>query len=107
MTFRPTLVLTAVAALALPGAAAAHSPVRAPAKAACVAERDAMGVAAFQAKYANENGRRAMRRCVRLRVRTARRECRAERRADRPAFRAEYGKRRKGLRACTVARLAQ
>ena len=105
---RPRILAAVVtaAAFAAPGAASAHTPVVAPAKADCTAERDAIGVPAFQEKYANANGRRAMRRCVRLQIRTARRACRAERRADRPAFRAKYGKRRKGLRACTAARLA-
>ena len=98
-----TTLVTAVALLALPVSAAdAHkrghgkAGVR-QAKQACKTERQA-DPAAFQAKYANKNGRRAMRRCVRAHVKQARKTCRAERTADPVKFRETYGN-KKGRRA--------
>jgi len=60
-----------------------------PAVAACKTER-AADPAAFEAKYANEKGKRAGRRCVRQHVKAARKGCRAERATDKAAFRAKY-----------------
>jgi hypothetical protein len=56
---------------------------------ACRAEHKA-DPAAFKAKYANKNGKRAFRRCVRQHVVAARKKCRAERKADPAAFKAKY-----------------
>lgn len=93
------LVLTATAALALPAAAEAHKkPVGHGAAAkACKAERTA-DPAAFQAKYANDRGKRAQQRCVRAHLRQARATCKAERAADPAAFKAKYAN-KKGKRA--------
>ena len=97
-----TTLITAIALLALPVAAAdAHrghgTPGKKQARAACKAERQA-DPAAFQQKYANQTGRRAMRRCVRAHLKQARQTCRAEREADPAKFRETYGN-KKGRRA--------
>jgi hypothetical protein len=99
------LVVVVVAGIAFPTAASSHSghgkghhkAGTAQARKACRAERQA-DPAAFRAKYANKNGKRAMRRCVRQRRRAARQTCRAERRADPAAFKAKYAN-KKGKRA--------
>ncbi len=94
-----TPLLLIAALVALPGIADGHKrPAgKGAAAKACKAER-AADPAAFQTKYANQNGKRALRRCVRQRVRSARQSCRAERQADRAAFRTKYAN-KKGKRA--------
>ena len=97
-----------VALLAVPALASGHGAnhhrgfgiVKA-ARTACQSERSA-DPAAFTAKYANKNGRRAMRRCVVRHVRQAAKTCRSERRADRDAFRTKYAneKGRHAFRRC-------
>ena len=100
------LTLVAVCALALPGAAPAHQrhAPAGPAVKACQAERTA-DAAAFQARYANAKGKRAMRRCVRAHVKAARATCKAERAADLAAFKAKYGnaKGKRAFRRCVRA----
>jgi hypothetical protein len=91
---RKTMLIAALVALvAFPASSSSNQRHRAAgtgqAAKACRAERDA-GPAAFQAKYANKNGKRAFRRCVRQHVRAARKKCRAERKADPAAFKAKY-----------------
>jgi len=91
---RKTVSLAVVAALALSGAPGAEAKskrrgVAGPAKQACKAEW-AADPAAFKAKYANTNGKRAYRRCVRKHVRSAAKNCRVERKADRAAFKVKY-----------------
>ncbi len=88
------LAVSLAAALAVPGLADAGPKHRgakytAPARHACREEKQA-DPAAFQAKYANENGKRAFRRCVRQHVRQSVKTCRAERKQDRAAFKAKY-----------------
>ena len=90
-----TTLIAMLALMLVPvGAADAHrghgTPGKKQARAACKQERQA-DPAAFQAKYANKNGRRAMRRCVRAHLRQARQTCRAEREADPDAFAETYG----------------
>ena len=98
--------LAVVVALAFSGVAAAqggerHRGVAGPATQACMTER-AADPAAFKAKYANRNGKRAFRRCVRQHVRSAARACRVERRADPAAFKAKYANEngRRAFRRC-------
>jgi ribosomal protein L19E len=90
---RKLIVLGAlIALLAVPSFAVGHGkhhPAVKAAAAACKSERDA-DPAAFQAKYANENGKHAFRRCVRQHLRQAVKNCRAEREADRDAFKEKY-----------------
>jgi len=75
-----------------------------PAVVACQAERTA-GAAAFEAKYANDKGKRAGRRCVRQHVKAARTTCKAERAADRAAFRTKYAgpKGKRAMKRCVRA----
>jgi hypothetical protein len=102
---RKLSTIVAVAAMAIaPAAADAHkhsAPGKRQAVAACKTERQA-DKAAFKAKYANKNGKRAFRRCVRQHVRQANKTCRAERKQDKAAFRAKYGnkKGRHAFRRC-------
>ena len=98
-----TLVAVALMAIAPAAADAAHhgSVGKKQARAACKAERQ-QDQAAFKAKYANKNGKRAFRRCVRQHVRQAKQTCRAERQEDKAAFRTKYGnkKGRHAFRRC-------
>lgn len=89
-----TALLAALCALvfaAVAGAKPTRHAVKSPAVAACTAERTA-DPAAFQAKYANKNGKHADRRCVTQHIRAATRVCRAERKAGADAFKTKYGK---------------
>jgi hypothetical protein len=97
------LSLAAVLALALPAAAPAHK-AQGPAVKACKAERTE-NPTAFQAKYANQKGKRAMRRCVRQHVRAARTTCKAERTRDAAAFKAKYANEngKRAFRRCVRA----
>lgn len=101
-----------MAALAFTGAAGAQAKpgprVAGPAVKACKAER-AADPAAFKTKYANRNGKRALRRCVRQRVRAARKACRAERKADPAAFKTKYANKRgkRALRRCVRSKVGQ
>jgi hypothetical protein len=88
--FMALLALLAVPAFASGnGGQAGHRAAVKPAVDACKSER-AADPAAFQTKYANKHGRRAMRRCVARHVRQAAKTCRAERKSDHAAFRAKY-----------------
>lgn len=101
-----TTLIAMLALMLVPvGAADAHrghgTPGKKQARAACKTERQA-DPAAFQAKYANKRGRRAMRRCVRAHLKQARQTCRAEREADPAKFRETYGNKngRRAFRRC-------
>jgi hypothetical protein len=107
---RKFIVLTALLALfAVPAFAQGHGQGKAghgkahhhgvakAAVAACQAERTS-DATAFQTKYANKKGHRAMRRCVKQHVRQAAKACRAERKADPVAFKAKYAN-KKGHKA--------
>jgi hypothetical protein len=99
-----TIFIALLALLAVPALASGHGrhhPGVKPAVTACKSERDA-DQAAFQTKYANKHGRRAMQRCVRQHVRQAVKTCRSERRADSAAFKTKYGneKGRHAFRRC-------
>ncbi len=88
------LALLIVALLAVPVMAQGHDKQnrhagQGAARKACKAERTE-NPTAFQQKYANKNGKRALKRCARQRVRAARQACRTERKADRDAFRKKY-----------------
>jgi hypothetical protein len=106
-------ILIAAGALALPAVASSHKTHHrahgaGAAHAACKSERDASGVPAFRAKYANANGRHAMRRCVRAHRRAAVATCKAERTSlGAQAFREKYGKQgkhhRHAFRRCVRA----
>jgi hypothetical protein len=88
---RKLIVAASVAAVMVPFAATAQAkgPGKMSARQACVAERTADS-AAFQAKYANAEGKKAFKRCVSRHVKQARKTCRAERKAGKAAFRAKY-----------------
>jgi hypothetical protein len=103
---RIALVATAAVVALVPATSQAHKRPAGSGEAAkaCRAERQA-DPAAFQKKYANENGKRAFRRCVRRHVRAARKKCREERKADPAAFRQKYAnkKGRNAFRRCVRA----
>jgi len=92
-------LIAVLSTAALAGAKGPGKGARAgnPAVAACKAERT-VDSAAFQGKYANDKGKRAVKRCVRQHIKSARKTCKAERAADRQAFRAKYAS-KKGKRA--------
>ena len=99
------LILSLVAALAVPALASGASNTRHypthRAREACKTEK-ADHPEQFQTTYANKNGKHAFRRCVRQKVRAAVKGCRAERKADKDAFREKYGneKGRHAFRRC-------
>ena len=109
---RKLIVLTAlVALLAVPSFATGHGKGAKhgvhKAVAACKSERSA-DPAAFQAKYANKNGKRALRRCVVRHVKQARQTCRSERGSDPAAFKAKYANKngKHAARRCVRQHLA-
>jgi len=83
-----TLGLVAVAALAVPGTAAANQVDRV-AKSECKAER-ASEPGEFAAQYGGL-GKAALKKCARVEKRDATRECKADRATEPAEFRAEYG----------------
>ena len=95
------LILGAVLALVLPGAAAAapKEPTAADlAKAACKAEKHEMGTKLFKRTYAAKSVSKAMKACIaktvpaaETEIKNAAKACKAERAADPDAFAEKYG----------------
>jgi hypothetical protein len=98
------LILGAILALALPGAAAAATAAPNPptpadlAKAACKTEKHEMGTRLFKKTYAAKSAAKAVKACIAKTVpvaesdtRNAAQACKAERTADPDAFAEKYG----------------
>jgi hypothetical protein len=99
---RSLLIVAAVALLALPAAALAEDSTS-DAKAACKAEKRAMGTKLFKQTYAAKSTAKAMANCVDKRepavaedAKNAAKECKDERELDPDAFAEKYGKNKNG-----------
>jgi hypothetical protein len=95
---RRTLIVAALALLAIPGSALAEDPAAPTAAEACKAEKHEMGTQLFKKTYAAKSTAKAMKACVDKRepaveedARNAAQECKAERDADPAAFGEKYG----------------
>jgi hypothetical protein len=103
------LILVALLALAVPGAALAADEAPSPtdlAKAACKSEKAQMGVKTFKATYAASTASGAAVSCVAKRdggaataLKNAAKACKAERAADPAAFTTKYGTNKNGKNA--------
>ena len=103
---RRLLILAALVLVAAPVAVAAGDPSTDAAKAACKAEKHAMGTKLFKQTYAAKSIARAMENCTDKReptvaedAKNAAHDCKAERKADPDAFAEKYGKNENGTNA--------
>ena len=103
---RRLLILAALVLVAAPVAVAAGDPSTDAAKAACKAEKHAMGTKLFKRTHAAKSTARAMENCIAKRepavaedAKNAAHDCKAERKADPDAFAEKYGKNENGTNA--------